>query len=137
MAGLAIFSLDTASCWPIFVFSKELDSMLTYRIPGRSPRREFERAIAERNLFIPWQQVALFTVYIFFEESLLVQFIVTMVVAYCIVFKSNCLSFIIRRFLVLLVVSGFFRVGYTVAGGTNFCTSSSSRRVIISLSNSS
>ena len=66
------------------------------------------------------------------------QFIVTMVVAYCIVFKSNCLSFIIRRFLVLLVVSGFFRVGYTVAGGgTNFCTSSSSRRVIISLSNSS
>ena len=51
------------------------------------------------------------------------QFIVTMVVAYCIVFKSNCLSFIIRRFLVLLVVSGFFRVGYTVAGGMVVLTS--------------
>ena len=117
MTGLAIFSVDTASC-PIFVFSKELDSMLTDLIIWNAWEVAKERIRKDNSgkKLVSWQ-VSLFTVYIFFEESRLVQFIVTMVinfVAYCIVFKSHYLSFIIRGFLALMVVSGFVRVGYTM-----------------------
>ena len=68
MTGLAIlFSLDTAS-WPIFVFFKEMDSMLTDRMPGRSPAKEGIRKDNSGKKLVSWQ-VALFTVYIFFEEE--------------------------------------------------------------------
>eukprot|EP01036_Dinobryon_divergens_P024997 gene24997-33501_t len=117
MTGLAILSVDTASC-PVFVFSRELNSMLTDLVVWNAWGVAKERIRKENRgkKLVSWQ-IALFMVYIFVEESRLVQFIVAMTinfVAYCLIFKTSYLYFVIRGFLLMMVLIGFVRVGYTV-----------------------
>ena len=117
MTGLAILSVDTASC-PVFVFSRNLNSMLTDLVVWNAWEVAKERIRKENRgkKIVSWQ-IALFMVYIFVEESRLVQFIVAMTinfVAYCLIFKTSYLYFVIRGFLLMMVLIGFVRVGYTV-----------------------
>ena len=114
MTGLAILSVDTASCPFTRVELHALTDLIVWNAWEVATERIRKENRGEK--LVSWQ-IALFMVYIFFEESRLVQFLVAMTinfVAFCLIFKTSYLYFVVRGFLLMMVLIGFVRVGYTV-----------------------
>ncbi len=119
MTGFALFAVDTSSC-PIFVFSEDMSPLMTPLIVWNAwtiaKERIYIRA-GDRDKKISCWQVLLCALYIFVEESRLVQFflaVMTNVVAYCIIFGSIYLRVVVKTFLGAIIITGCIRVGYAV-----------------------
>ena len=119
MTAFAILAVDTAAC-PIFIFSDELHRELTpllmldaWTIALEKIRR---RSVDQEKKPKNWQ-VAACALFIFVEESRLVQFFIMIMinfVAFCIVFNSTYLRTVLKVFLAVVLFNGAVRFFFTM-----------------------
>ena len=119
MTAFAIIAVDTASC-PIFIFSDELHKQLTPLIMVDAWTIALDRikrhSVDKEKKPQSWQ-VAAWALFIFVEESRLVQFFIMMMinfVAFCIVFSSIYLQLVLKVFLAIFVFNGAVRFFFTM-----------------------